>query len=90
MLAEVALRDIPHATWLFFIAFHDVVADVGCFSQGVDVLFVVDWVYFLVSFKGPLLGPCKLVTVRWEMDGCIAIAKTFSLLVVSPLLFLGR
>ena len=72
------------------VAFHEVVANVGCFSEGVDVLFVVDWVYLLVSFKGPLLGPGELVTVRGKMDGCISIAKTFILLIGFSLFLLGR
>lgn len=90
MLGEVALGDIPHGTGLLSVSFHEVVADVGCFSEGVYVLFVIDWVYLLVSFKGPLLGPCELVTVRREMDGCISIAKTFILLAGFFLFLLGR
>lgn len=59
------------------IAFHEVVADAGCFGEAVDILFVLDRVYFLVPLIGPLLGLRELIAVGGDAANWRPFVESF-------------
>lgn len=76
-LGGILLVAFSEVVLVVFVAFHDVVADVGSFGERVDVLFLLYGVDLFVFLEGFLFGDYEFVTVWGNVLGRNAVAETF-------------